>query len=347
MDALPAPAWVPAEGADRWREDVAAWTADTLARLGRSAVGPPTVHKRAPWSMVLRVPTRDGTVWLKETVWFKENVATLGPEPALLQLLSEREPGRVPTPLGVDPGRGWVLLSDYGPTLRARGRDDDPDLWADLVSQWSQLTRALAGQAPELQALGVPRLAPADAESYLARRIGELSALAPDDPAHLGAADAARLGAVLPDVARAGEQLDALGLPDTLWHNDLHTNNVFDTPGGLVFFDLGDALVGSPLCDLLIPLRFLANARGNELGPGDDVFADPGLARVVEAAIEPWSDLATSRDLRDAVPAALLLGVLGRSESWRRAVPADDPGEDADASTAWLLELVGGVDGAA
>jgi hypothetical protein len=141
-------------------------------------------------------------------------------------------------------------------------------------------------------------------------------------------------------VAGAVERLGALGLPDTLWHNDLHTNNVFDTRDGLVFFDLGDALVGSPLCDLLIPLRFLAHARGGEFRVGDDAFADAGLALVVEAAIEPWTDLAPAGELRRAVPAALLVGVLGRSESWRRAVPTDHPGEYADASTAWLLELV-------
>lgn len=336
MDALQAPAWLEAADADRWREDMLAWTSGVLAELGRPIAGAPTVHKRAPWSIVLRLPTDDGPVW------FKQNVPTLGPEPALLQLLSERVPGRVPAPLGTDPARGWLLLADHGPTLRARGRDDDPALWADLVSEWSYTTRTLAGSADELAAVGVPRLGPTDAEPYLRGRIAELGGLPSDDPAHLKPADAARLTAALPTMTDAVERLAALGLPDTLWHNDLHTNNVFDTRDGLVFYDLGDAQVGSPLCDLLIPLRFLAHARGGEFRVDDDAFADAGLALVVEAAIEPWTDLATAADLRRAVPAALLLGVLGRSESWRRAVPTDHPGEYADASTAWLLELVGG-----
>ncbi|HEY3408904.1 MAG TPA: aminoglycoside phosphotransferase family protein [Propionicimonas sp.] len=341
MDALQAPAWIRAADADNWREEMLAWTSGILAELGRPITGAPTVHKRAQWSVVLRLPTADGPVW------FKQNVPTLGPEPELLQLLSERLPGRVPTPLGSDPARGWLLLADHGPTLRARARDDDPALWVDLVSQWSQATRTLAGSADELQAIGVPRLGPEDAEPYLRRRITELAALPAGDPAHLKPADATRLTAALAAVTDAGERLAALGLPDTLWHNDLHTNNVFDTATGLVFFDLGDALVGSPLCDLLIPLRFLTHARGGEFGPGDDAVADPGLALVVEAAIEPWTDLAPAADLRRALPAALLLGVLGRSESWRRAVPPGHPGEYADASTAWLLALVGGANGAA
>jgi len=340
MDALQAPAWVPTADAGRWREDALDWASGVLAELGRPITGPPTVHKRAPWSIVLQLPTDKGPVW------FKQNVPTLGPEPALLQLLSERVPGRVPTPLGADPARGWLLLADHGPTLRARARDDDPALWADLVSQWSRTTRTLAGAADELEAIGVPRLGPAQAEQYLRGRIAELADLPSNDPAHLKPADAARLTAALPAVAEAGEQLVALGLPDTVWHNDLHTNNVFDTATGLVFFDLGDALVGSPLSDLLIPLRFLTHARGGEFRVGDDAFADAGLALMVEAAIEPWTDLAPAADLRRAVPAALLLGVLGRSESWRRAVPTT-PGDYADASTAWLLELMDGVSGAA
>ncbi len=336
MDAFPAPAWVPAADADPWRDEVLAWTSELLTGLGRPVNGPPSVQKARPWSIVLRVPTDDGPVW------FKQNVPTLGPEPALLNLLSERVPGRVPAPLGTDPGRGWLLLDDNGPTLRARGRDEDPELWADLVAQWSQTTRTLSGEADQLAAIGVPRLGPAEAEPYLRRRIAELAALPSSNPAHLAPVDAGRLEAVLPSIARAGEQLAALGLPDTLWHNDLHTNNVFDTAVGLVFFDLGDALIGSPLCDLLIPLRVQADARGREFGPLDDAFADPGLARIVEAAMEPWTDLAQASDLREALPAALLVGVLGRSESWRRALPTGYSGEYADASTAWLLELVGG-----
>ncbi len=192
MDALQAPAWVPAADADRWREDMLAWTSGVLAELGRPIAGAPTVHKRAPWSIVLRLPTDDGPVW------FKQNVPTLGPEPALLQLLSERVPGRVPAPLGTDPARGWLLLADHGPTLRARGRDDDPALWADLVSEWSHTTRTLAGSADELAAVGVPRLGPTDAEPYLRGRIAELGGLPSDDPAHLKPADAARLTAALP-----------------------------------------------------------------------------------------------------------------------------------------------------
>ncbi|HEY3337493.1 MAG TPA: aminoglycoside phosphotransferase family protein [Propionicimonas sp.] len=336
MDALPTPAWVPAAEADGWRTDVLAWISASLATLGRPATGAPRVHKARPWSIVLEVPTTDGPAW------FKQNVPTLGPEPALLNVLTQQLPGRVPAPLATDTRRGWLLLPDHGATLRARARDDDPGLWADVVAQWSQTTRALAGRAEELEEIGVPRLGPAEAEPYLHGRIAELAALPSGDPAHLAPVDAARLTAVLPSVARAGEQLAALGLPDTLWHNDLHTNNVFDTPTGLVFFDLGDALVGSPLCDLLIPLRSLADARGGEFGRAVDAFADPGLALVIEAALEPWTDLVGVRDLRAAVPAALLLGVLGRSESWRRALPARNDGEYSDASAAWLLELVGG-----
>ncbi|MGV8910666.1 MAG: phosphotransferase [Propionicimonas sp.] len=339
MDELPARAWIPGPEAEAWRHDMLAWTGAVLAGLGLEITAMPTVHKRAPWSVVLRLPTSGGLVW------FKENVPSLGPEPTLLRRLSELVPGRVPAPLAIEPGRGWLLLPDQGQTVRARGRDDDPAVWVEVVSEWFEVTRRLAAHADHLADIGVPRLAPLQAAGYARERIGQLSSLPASDPAHLAAADAERLTAVLPAIAQAGEQLAGLGLPDTLWHNDLHTNNVFDGQSGLVFFDLADALIGSPLADLLIPLRSQAHARAFDLALGADDLAEPGLRRTLEAAIEPWTDLVPAADLRAAVPAALMMGVLGRSESWRRAVPEADAAARrayGGACRDWLLELAGG-----
>jgi hypothetical protein len=341
MDAAQAPAW--AADPAGWLADVEGWVGDTLDRNGLGLAGPPVVAKNAPWSIVLRVPTTSGGAW------FKQGLPALGGEAALVAGLATVIPAAVPAPLGADADRDWLLLPDLGPTLRSLGRDADPALWAELVGQWSLASRAVCDHADGLAAREVPRLAPGDAAGYLRARIDQLAALPAGDPAHLGAADAARLHGVLPRLIRAGEELAALGLPVTLWHNDLHTNNVFACDGArFVFFDFGDALLGSPLADLLIPLRFLAHAGGGEFSPLDDPFADPGLTSVVEAAIEPWTDLAPAGDLRAAVGSALLVGALGRSESWRRAVSVDNPDAVAaygSASTEWLLELApGGTD---
>lgn len=338
-DPLDAPRWVAPARAAGWREQAHDWLDESLAVAGLARRGAIATVKRAPWSQVVRIPTTAGPVW------FKANVPTLGQEAALLARLAQLAPGSVPTPLAVEPELGWLLLPDRGPTLRTLGRDGDPDTWMELAGQWSAVVRGLAPHSAELEGLGVPRFDPADAGGYLVDRIAELAGLPATDAAHLTTADADRLRTVVDTVSRAGEQLTGLHLPLTLWHNDLHTNNVFapDAAGRLTYFDLGDALIGTPLAELLIPLRFLTHARGGELSVHTDPLADTDLARIVEAVIEPWTDLAAARDLRAAVRPALLIGVLGRSESWRRAVASADAegrAEFGDASTAWLLELV-------
>lgn len=128
MDALQAPAWVPAADADRWRSDVLAWTSDVLAGLGRPAIGPATIHKLAPWSIVLQVPTSD------DPVWFKQNVPALGPEPVLLQPWTDlaapaelRKAVPAALLLGV-PGRSE--------SWRRAVRRDAPGGYADASTAW-------------------------------------------------------------------------------------------------------------------------------------------------------------------------------------------------------------------
>jgi Ser/Thr protein kinase RdoA (MazF antagonist) len=139
-------------------------------------------------------------------------------------------------------------------------------------------------------------------------------------------------------VAAWSDQVAALGLPLTLCHNDLHGRNVFDRGGELRFFDFADALVMEPLAALLIPVNGLADA----LDAGPD---DPRLRRVADAAIEVWTDYAPASELRAALPAALQLGRLARTESWIRCIaPMDDAELEqwGDAAARWLTSLTRG-----
>ncbi len=334
-----APRWIGTAAASGWLAQAAGWLETALATAGLVAEGEPVKAKDSPWSLVLRLPTSAGTVW------FKANAPALAAESALVPRLARLAPASVPEPLAADPERGWLLLPDHGPTLRSLGRDADPETWVEVVGQWSALSREVSVRPHGLDGLGLPSLGPAGAAAYLAARTDELAGLPATDPDHLPAAAAARLEGAGAAVAEAAEQLAALGLPDTLWHNDLHTDNVFAPGTGdrLAFFDFGDALLGHPLAELLIPLRSATRARGGGLGPPAALVADRALLPVVEAAIEPWTDLAPARELRRCVPAALKLGVLGRSEAWRRALlAADEPAraEYGGASAAWLQELL-------
>ncbi len=171
---------------------------------------------------------------------------------------------------------------------------------------------------------------------YVGRLLAAFATLPAGDARALPAEELQALRAHLPAVARWAEQVSALGLPTTLVHNDLHGNNVFDIGGELRFFDFADAMLMEPLAALLIPLDRLAFRL--DAGP-----EDARLWRVVDAALEVWSDLADPGELRAVLPAALQLARLGRTETWVRCTAAMDDaelGEWGSAAGASLASLL-------
>ncbi|MGH3335843.1 MAG: hypothetical protein ACRDOZ_08485, partial [Nocardioides sp.] len=134
---------------------------------------------------------------------------------------------------------------------------------------------------------------------------------------------AAAIEALRPTLADWVDRVAELGLPVTLNHGDLHGHNVFRVGGELRFFDFADSLLTEPLAALLIPLNVLSG----QLDAGPD---DPRLWRVVEPALEVWSDLTPMPALRAALPAALQLGRLARVESWARCCVSMDDAELAE-----------------
>lgn len=259
-------------------------------------------HKLRGWATVWRVESADG-------VWFaKQNCPGQQFEGALLALLARLVPERVVPVTAI--GDGFLLTPDQGAVFRETA-GEDLDSWVRLTREAATLQRELVSHHGELLGLGLTELRPEETPGYLEARIEQYAALAPGDPRRLPSEVAARLRTHLPVVRRWVEQVAALGLPMTLNHNDLHENNVFDLGGRLRFFDFGDAWVTEPLAVLLIPLNILAA----KLEAGGD---DRRLWRVADAALEVWSDRASARDLRAALPAALQLGRAGRVESWAR-----------------------------
>ena len=263
-------------------------------------------------------------------------------------------PDQVLTPLALDVERGLLLTADQGPTLREvqrpcdtttepvagaapRGPAELVETWVRVLVGWATLQRSLLEHQDRLVAAGLVAVPPRVSVELAATRADLLHGLPDDDPRRLDAAGRAVVEAALPQLARWAEQVAALGLPLALNHNDLHDNNVFDTPPGfpLRFFDFGDALLTDPLSALRVPVNVLRHLLG--CGPGDR-----RLWRVVDAFCEVWSDLAPAADLRASVPAALGLGALHRHESWLRCQPSMTATELADAgryAAEWLTML--------
>ena len=299
----------------------------TLRSFVAEAVGVPERVERVghrPWSAVWRVTASGGTSYAKQ------NCPGQAHEARLLGLLATHAPEYVVPVLAAGPADDLLLTADLGPTLDENGAVDVA-VWCGIVAASAALQRRVADVD-----LGLTVLAPADAATYVADAAGRLSALPPGDPRRLEPATAGRLELLLQRIDDWAEEVDALGLPTTLVHNDLHAGNVVTLDGALRFFDFGDAVAGDPLANLLVPL--LAAADALALPP-----ADAGLARIVDAALEVWSDLAPMTELRAALPAALQLARIARVESWRRCVATMLPAEQAEyggAPAGWLASLL-------
>jgi hypothetical protein len=304
---------------------VSTWTSavwsdeDFLAGLRAfvaDAVGGPTAIEavsRQPWSAVWRVRTGGRTSYLKQ------NCPGQSHEARLVADLAQLAPDQVVPVLAADPVRDLLLTEDLGPTLQDLGRGGDVASWCSVVAESAALQRRVAdsGFDPRLTVME-----PSAASTYVADAVGRLAALAPEDPRRLAPAVAHRLERLLPTVDRWSDRVEELDLPLTLVHNDLHAANVVPAAGTLRFFDFGDAVVGEPLGNLLVPLYIAQGA----LGATHD---DPRLWRIADAGLEVWSDLAPLSALRAALPAALQLARLARVESWRRCVATMTPAEQA------------------
>ncbi|CUR54389.1 conserved hypothetical protein [metagenome] len=310
------------------RDEVWDWCSEALGPVFGRITGMQQTKLR-PWSSIWRVET------VETGFYFKVNCPAQAFEAGVVAELGALAPDQVVPVVALDRVTGFLLTPDQGPVLAESG-GDDLDVWCRVAREGALLQRAVLPGIGRLEAAGLTRLVPADAEEYLTDLIDRWARLDSADPRHLAVDDAARLSRLLPELRRWVDRVSELGLPITLNHNDLHEHNVFDVDGRLRFFDFGDALLTEPLQVLLIPLNLLRD----RLDCGPD---DPRLVDVAGAALEVWSDLAPLADLRAALPAALQLGRLGRCESWARVTAQMSPselGQYGDAAAAWLLSLL-------
>jgi hypothetical protein len=296
---------------EEFRAELADWV---LAEVG--PVRSIESAKLRVWAGVWRVETVDGVHYAKQ------NCQLQSFEAALVPVLSELSPHRVVPVTAADPDRGLLLTPDQGPVFAETG-GDDLAAWTAVLLASAQLQREVAPAVDRLREAGMTTMAPADAPAYVDRRVAELGSLPTGDPMILPSDQAVALQALRPALADWTDQVAALGLPVTLNHSDLHAHNVFHVGDDLRFFDFADSLLTEPLGALLIPLNVLSA----QLDAGPD---DPRLWRVVEPALEVWSDLAPLPALRAALPASLQLARLARVECWLRCCASMDDAELAE-----------------
>jgi len=217
----------------RWLEEAHAWIRERLRERGlrlTDAIEQPHVRQ---WSTVLRVPTSSGTMW------FKANAPVLAYEAAVVDVLARTRPDLVPELVAAELDRGWMLMGDGGERLREIvERERDLGRWLDVLPLYAELQLDLACSADELVALGAPDRRLAVLPGQYEKLVDELGGLS------IGGRD--RFRALAPEVAELCRRLEAVKIPETIQHDDLHDGQVFVRGGRYLFLDWGDSVVSHP-----------------------------------------------------------------------------------------------------
>ena len=202
------------------------WASQHVGLTGR-----PVQRKTWNLSGLFRLPTADGTVWLKAIPGFA--VA----EPAAIAAFAAVDPGLVPTVVASASGR--LLLADVP---GADCWEASPQVAADALG------RLVAAQAR----IGLPPPGIPD------RRPGTLAAAVRD---LLDGPVGAELSPPELQAARSlqprWEMLADCRLPDTVVHGDFHPGNWRRAAGPPVVLDFADAHWGNPVLDGLHAIDFL------------------------------------------------------------------------------------------
>ncbi|MBT0772297.1 phosphotransferase [Kineosporia sp. J2-2] len=281
----------------------------------RSVLGPahPRELKNRPWGATWQVSRPDGT-----DVFLKASTPHTGHEAALMTVLARVCPDLVPPLVAADPPGHRLIVASAGTVLRTLAPAGDPhrafdlDVWTSLVQRFADLQRRVTPHAGELLALGVPDERPHQLLGML--RSFTTAPRLPEAERH-------RLTLIATRWEERGTGLSSSTVEPSVQHGDLHDNNVaVDAEGRARFFDFGDATVAHPFGTMDVP-RLMARGAGVD---------DRGVARLEDAYLEVFTDLAPLPRLRDELRAVLAVAPLHRARNWLRAL-----GSDAAAAAEW------------
>jgi hypothetical protein len=322
-------------------DEVRAWVAVQLASHGIRLTGDWEQPHIRVWSSTIRFETTEGRVW------FKVNGSGTAYEVSLLALLGELSPGLAPEVLAHDSTRAWSLSRDAGPVLRSIvGPEEVWGHWQELLPRYGQKQLDLAAQRSRFVATGTPDRSPKQLTVEYGRLLSDLAAK-PTKEGGLTREEVVALERLLPRYEEWCAELMASTIPDTLQHDDLHSNNVcwpgaLDDLSAVRIIDWGDASIGHPFGTMLATLNSIAfHAR---LLNGDrGGITDPRVLRVRDAYLEPFTGLGSRQELLRWVALARSIGCLTRSLSWERAVqhaPVSVAAEYEFPARGWILELL-------
>lgn len=318
------------------------WAAEELQRRGVGELRWELVHAK-PWSTVWRGDAAQGTFFLKASA------EALAHEGALTAALATWRPDVIQTVLAVESARSWLLLPDESPSLRELvASPADLWRWERVLPRYAALQQDLVSRAGDLLALGVPDRRLAILPTLFAKLLDDVSALLIDDPDGLTSEHVAGLRAAVPRVAEMCAELAAIGLPETLQHDDFHDANVFVPGGRDVLSDWGESCLAHPFFSLLVTIRSAGHRLGLPFGALEHgrVVA-PELERLLQAYLSAWEPVAAPDALRRAWGLARPLAMINRALTWHRVLVDVEPAQRAPYAASvpgWLGEFLDELD---
>lgn len=248
-----------------WHAEATRWGDARLADAGIERSGP--VDQVRVWSLscILKFPTGHGPVFFKAVPpFFRQEGKTTA-------MLARDFPDLMPDVVAVHPRKGWMLMRPLrGKELYECGADT----WPGGVRALAAMQISYAGRADELLSAGIRD-----------RRLRTLRAsIAPTlaDNAVVGGLESDEVSALRsysPRLEAMCDDLEALGIPDSLMHGDFHPGNVMENDGTYTIFDWTDACVSHPFLDMPV---FAASKRKDD--PPDIVD------RLWKAYLDIWFD---------------------------------------------------------
>ncbi len=314
-----------------WFDRAADWIEQQVTRLGYTLVAPIEQVRVRVWSAVLRASTTGGVLY------FKASGPLYTYEPALTQYLFTHWSEYMPHVLAVDAQQAWMLMKNAGRPLRelllAGDSRSNRAYLEQIFAHYAQFQIETIAHIDTLLTLGCPdRRLPMLAVLF-ERVIADHSIWRAGHEGNVSEAELQSLQAFTPLVRQMCDELANYHLPETLHHDDFHTNNILINDQGYVFFDWGDSAITHPFCSMYVALHSAKYQIH---------YDENTLLRLRDAYLEPWTSFASREQLLAAFHLAQRLAILFRALTWYQVIsPLEDKvkWEYEGAVPYWLLQF--------
>ncbi len=266
----------------------------------------------------------------------------------MTEYLTRFRPELFPELIAADVQRGWLLMEDAGTPLRQFIREEKSFArWEEVMPLFTQLQKDLAAHTAELLATGIMDRRLDRLPGLFEALVEEREAYMTDEGEGLTNEEGERLRESVPEFRKMCEEVQGLGIPESIHHDDFHDGNIFLKDGRVLFTDWAESAVTHPFLSLVVMLRGAGNSL--ETFTEDGTEAGPDTPEIVELRrlyLSQWTEYAPLPELeRVARIAERKLGYVNRALTWHEGIsqmPEEVRPEYALAVPAYLQEYLEG-----